>query len=627
MTVTRPVSSRTRFPRVFVSFLGENTLEIDSGNQLYSVTVNKNLNSPAGSFDILMLPAGNPGSTGEAQRITKSHRLRNQEGDRGESFSDPTSGIVGDHEAAWWMDRIEPMTLVQIVFTDGEPQTSLPESFKLDSGIEGIEARFDKASRAPVRPIAPDSNRGRTPFSSQELLAGATATNLEGGALFRLKSIEAEALGPQVPKQVVMFGLVDYVGIEKRISGNKVRRFVRIIGRDFGKIFMDDQWYNQMNELVGDDLSAPLAVFLGEDAGKARGELFRRHVFTRQGQIGTPTEEGGDQVGGRTNPWTSLNTIQYVLDYIFLNLPSYDVQLANGRHIRDYFPRPIVRPNLEGVKLFSGISLGWSLGKGINHSGNLWQLMKNLVNLPFAELFVDTVGPQNILIARRPPFGREYPDQEEVAGLFRAGAKIFDEDEFLNEPLRVVSLPKGERFHTVGDDEIISMVIGRSDKEVITFYRMTPGGLGPLKGGSAGLVPIVFDTSLTKRFGLRPLALMHKWFDPKSHVDSAEFAQSSIFENIRRDLARIYFYYRDNKDYLAGSIVMRGRSEIRVGDRVFLKGERRIFYVESVQNRWAWGTPYISTLRLTRGQPMDISNPFDVRQRFGGRTRIESRRA
>ena len=66
-------------------------------------------------------------------------------------------------------------------------------------------------------------------------------------------------------------------------------------------------------------------------------------------------------------------------------------------------------------------------------------------------------------------------------------------------------------------------------------------------------------------------------------------------------------WYQHNKEYLSGTITMRGAPDIRVGYRLDLLDRALSFYVESVTHSWKYPGQLMTTLAVTRGQP---NRPF-----------------
>lgn len=104
---------------------------------------------------------------------------------------------------------------------------------------------------------------------------------------------------------------------------------------------------------------------------------------------------------------------------------------------------------------------------------------------------------------------------------------------------------------------------------------------------------------------------------PPEDEESGSQAQQDVLSGAvdtptaRRLLARWSLlqdhWYQHNLEYLDGTIDMRGAPEIRVGYRLDLPDRNLSAYIEGVSHNWSFGSPMVTTLHVTRGQP---SNPY-----------------
>jgi len=106
---------------------------------------------------------------------------------------------------------------------------------------------------------------------------------------------------------------------------------------------------------------------------------------------------------------------------------------------------------------------------------------------------------------------------------------------------------------------------------------------------------------------------------PETEVDtinatvSAPGPTGNVVDNrsIRAQLLRWVLlqdhWYQHNKEYLSGSITIRGAPDIRVGYRLDLADRAMSFYVEGVTHSWKFPGQMTTTLSVTRGQP---NNPY-----------------
>jgi len=85
--------------------------------------------------------------------------------------------------------------------------------------------------------------------------------------------------------------------------------------------------------------------------------------------------------------------------------------------------------------------------------------------------------------------------------------------------------------------------------------------------------------------------------------------QSILEPALRRQRNRLFCQNRMNYWFEGGVVVCHGNEDYRIGDKVAIQGHKAhdgtpqdvIFYTEAVENRWSMGTPYTTTLKLSRG--------------------------
>ena len=78
---------------------------------------------------------------------------------------------------------------------------------------------------------------------------------------------------------------------------------------------------------------------------------------------------------------------------------------------------------------------------------------------------------------------------------------------------------------------------------------------------------------------------------------------------------KFYKWFKNNDIYKCGILVIKGRSDIKIGEYVYRVslGEPNpvideLFYVEGVTHEYRAGETYVTTLLVTRGQPLNRTN-------------------
>lgn len=575
-----------RKPEVFVQFVGTELGEV-APQQIISVRTRKTLTEPAGTFEIV-LKTGTEASTD----------LKFAAGPLGSS----------DPSAEYWLDRIRPMTLCVIAF--------------------GSQKELDTVRAS----LAASSNTDKP--------------------------------SPEVLRSVVMLGIVDDVALFTSMGANGPQRSVRIMGRDMARVLLDDVFRRVVNTGADDVNLIPVGKKVSPED---REMLLKRSAISadQEALLGISLSKGAQM----DIPLKEF--FQGVLD----RAPSLTLELQNKRKVKDYFNTVDMDPRLERL------SATWHvLTRMLWYNGTPWQAMADLAPSPSTEMFVDTVGLSARLIVRRPPFGRpkamagfnamaymiaesskvNYPRlmedllQPDVAG-------VPDKDEFVQTPSRVV--PQ-ENYHEVTGAELLQSAVSRNALVTFSMYHSKDliSQLGETPEIPTLITPMIYDLAAAVRYGTQVLPITVPWClntalytmmqrkpdappaepsladkaslwppKPAGAVQTSQKNQSGLlYENTRAlnliETIRAYYYFRDNPEYLSGMLRLRGRPEIRVGDRVKVPSlGDRVFYVESVEQAFSFGTPFTTTLSVSRGQPFTLEKRLapethDVDPPFGAPT-------
>lgn len=532
-----------RNPGTQVIFLGEETFAYDS-DLLLSVETVKTMGQPAGTFRIVLKATAAPDQKSGALNLSGVG-----ESDITANWGDPDS-----NEGGFWFARIKPMMLVQIIFSSKRVTNRLGFATPTSSGIVG----------------GSDSN----------------------GTINALV------------EEITMLGVVDTVSLIKQVGPGGNQRVIQVTGRDMGRCFTDDTHFvfpfPFLNPKTGQPTNG-LVHYLNGTAEKIK-KLVARYFFRSK-----------DDDVPQFRDIYARGTVGEVIDTLFENASGLDVKLRNNVSLRDYLPKPL----FPDVSIRSIPFLGQRL---LTASGSVWSLFQQVVPKPFGEMFVDTVGNRARMIIRRPPWGRLWKDLPEqldklieqrgnvsdpIAAYVRSKkGTLWDRDEVVTTPCRVVD----RNYHEIIDREIIAMNLSKSDREVVNLYwtlassNWAGGEKSPYH--TAGLVTPMMDVESVAKYGLRMYSQENSWWNPKEVDSYGLYGKVNIQAELILDNLRLYFWFRDNAQLISGSLTIRGRSTIRIGDYVKLMNEDHIFYVESVANSWTYGGSFITTLGLTRGQPV-----------------------
>jgi hypothetical protein len=569
MTVVR------RTPGCTVEFLGEAWRGV-AQESLIAVTTDKSLGKPAGEFQI-RINVSNKVST---RSLLSPDTTRPQDGSVGPS--DARQDLAGGSN--FWLSTLKPMMLVRI----------------------------------RMRPVLYEPTR-----------------------IIRLSK------SPR-PSSLTMLGCIDNVSLQKSMTPQGPKREIVVTGRDLGKLFADDAHYTfPFPALVSDvkrDAPANM-LLLGSATDDQKTELLKRYF--------TSGSDSFQQDLIITTVGQAIDALYKKASALDVALPLDDVRTAGKvPNLRDYLPAPWVASDVRDIPFYGGVGF-------MQMSGSVWSLFEYVVPKPWGEIFIDTVGEGARLIVRRPPWGRPWADQDRVMSMVVDRSKVRTSDagvrlgkaaftsndtEQLNEAFDVSNAAtanvaaledmggklwhqeefetptgqtrvEGKPYHKVTDTEVLSLSLGRNDREALNLYFPFPASSW-LQGDSdpvqaAALIPPIMDVDSVLRYGLRLFQAENRWWFPKEQPVTNGTAKVDILGQLLLDSVRSYFYFRDNPSYLSGTIVMMGRDEIRIGDHLTLsevdENDPMLFYVEGVSNTWEFGSEYVTTLRVTRGQPLKLT--------------------
>jgi hypothetical protein len=563
-----------RGPTAQVQFIGETTITVEP-SQLVSVQTRKSLAEPAGSFDILL----KTGTDAASKRFVA-----------GPGGQAPVS-------QDYWMEKIRPMMVCWISFgSRGELATVEAYAGKNDLENEPGPTRFQP------QPDDVIAQRRGTPQDT-------------------------------VRRNLVMIGVVDEVTTYTSVGGESVERGVRISGRDMTRFLLSDT----LRRVVNTD-DASMIVTVGEVDTSVRDLLVRRTEIR--------TDTAAEWFNLAVYPQGSVHIpLQDFFDTVLQKGPSLQTILPNNRRATEYLSdRANIDPRLQNYVSMFQAPMAMFMFRGAP-----WQAMQQMAPKPFVECWVDTVGTRAYLTVRRPPFARgpgatkgfreiaqtmaeaanPSPEYGAMVALLADVDGVTAWDEFTEMPCAVVD----GGYHTISGWEVMQSVFARSAGEAITMFQsidgiITAGGNAP--PGEFDVAPVLYDVAGASRYGTHVMQVLLPWgYDDRRNMSvwnspaggpvNLETGNRTVFRKYEVDetnkalsiveTVRSYYFYRDNPEYLSGSLTVRGRPEIRVGDRVRLpEAGDLIFYVESVEQVFQVGQPYITRMGLSRGQPFRLTH-------------------
>lgn len=226
-------------------------------------------------------------------------------------------------------------------------------------------------------------------------------------------------------------------------------------------------------------------------------------------------------------------------------------QFANGKSYLDYYQQYLTDNVNNNEILENSMSF-------LDYQGSLWELLKEVKNAPFNELFWEIYNDKPTLVLRPTPFNELDWSKLEIT--------------------------------EIDDINIVSENIGRSDLETYTVYSVKATSfIGEVD--LSGNFPLWYKPYYLK-YGLSRLQVNTKFIDT-SGVDSNAVLiakQQDIFNwNIKNN-------FMEN-----GTITVMGSNKYKVGSRATIKSTGVEYYIESVSHSFTYLTGWQTTISITRG--------------------------
>lgn len=229
----------------------------------------------------------------------------------------------------------------------------------------------------------------------------------------------------------------------------------------------------------------------------------------------------------------------------------------------------------DGTKLLDRIHLSLSARPDytildvsglLNYQGSLWQLLKEIQNSPFNELFweMDDSGYPTLYLRPTP----------------------FNKDKWTKLP-----------YTEIIDEEYVGDSIGRSDLETYTLYSVNCMTMlsSENQTNSFGYVPLWYPAYFPK-YGIRRLDAV-SLYTMYASAEDAETTEAKCLEGTKD----LFNWNIKNNSMFNGNITVRGSNRYKVGTRTKLLCDGLEFYIEGVSHMFNIYDSYKTNLAVTRG--------------------------
>lgn len=220
-----------------------------------------------------------------------------------------------------------------------------------------------------------------------------------------------------------------------------------------------------------------------------------------------------------------------------------------------------------------------------NYEGSFNQLLRDIVNRPFCEMFFDVYSDDEgnekaKFIVRRTPFDKEDWN----------------------------ALPR----HELHVRDVIEESVGQSDLDAYAIFNVIPEN--NIEASLSAFSKPKFHPSLVEKYGYKMLEVSHKYlatanmFDetnPDEEVVAEENDSAASTSLVSTYSERLYNWYAQNPNFFSGEITVIGHPDYRLGNRLFYTDEFNNdmweYYIESVEHTFSYTDGFQTNLGVTRG--------------------------
>lgn len=219
----------------------------------------------------------------------------------------------------------------------------------------------------------------------------------------------------------------------------------------------------------------------------------------------------------------------------------------------------------------------------LSYQGSMYNLFKELIDEPFNQMYFEVLDGDPTFVLRETPF---------------------NPDKWNNLPI-----------HTVTDEEIVDIDIGRNDIETYTLYSVGVSNMFGTFGsqGTLGLRPLVYEPYL-KKYGIRRLHRYTNYVGKTLFDTNGKSDQNDQTKILKQYMIDLFNWNVMNPDFYSGEILVRGDNRFKVGDRLLVitseidENGKRVkreleFFIEGVQHDFVNYSHWITKLSVTRGLP------------------------
>lgn len=327
--------------------------------------------------------------------------------------------------------------------------------------------------------------------------------------------------------QPVFFGLIDDIRKSEVFAAGKPKRSIAITGRGFGKALINFE------------------IGVVREAGVYESSL---------GYLGTQVNLAMKSASG---------AIQTLLDHFVKKYINY--RFGQGVSFLTYARWNLNSRAGEMLNDISGL---------LEYQGSLWNLVKELQNSPFNELYWEINDGFPTLFLRPTPFNERHWN-----ALQRI--EVFDED-------------------------IIEDNTGRSDLETYTLYsvgcRTYMSDVDQL--GTLGYMPLWYKPYYGK-YGIKRLNVTSLYAMYASRDDT-----NTVKKLVTSYTQDLFNWNIKNNSMYNGHILVKGSNKYKLGSRLFIPSQNMEYYVESVVHNFNILESFTTQLGITRGiQPDNRFTP------------------
>ena len=361
--------------------------------------------------------------------------------------------------------------------------------------------------------------------------------------------------------ETVMIGLIDETGRSTVVGPRSAQQTVRVAGRDFGKILLDQQvtWKPYQANLARAAVRWALAIAAGDLSGPCAAVIqnIMQRLLVGKDQSDPIVQQKVHYQGSHTHASAFLN--QYLGETL-------------GSHVS-----PAAVSTFEGA---------------------IWNVLAMFANRPWNELWIDTrPDPEAVVL------DAIVVQQSSLASHATVPHVFLRQTPF-------VSRHGGDRWrklrtHGVRSREISQQSLSRTAAEVYNYVWLHPVYLVAADDlvRLAILKPWANQPSIAK-FGFRPYPPIHttivSWeFKGAGKGKQFHYTDQPLLEQLQQMLGD---WMVQNHLFESGHLTVAGRPSYRIGDKLHWLNTDKEFYIEGVTQSFRNFQGYTTSLRLTRGR-------------------------